>query len=128
MNKWMENEYVLRAISLLLAIMLWIFVNQPSWLFPTVKDTTRIENVSIEARYDSTHYAIIKMKNKVELQLTGNRYTLEHLPSTYRVYVDLRQLGAGAHKRVPVQVEGVPHGVEVKVIPSTIDVVLAKKT
>ncbi|TCS93208.1 CdaR family protein [Hazenella coriacea] len=128
MNKWLENDTVLRLISVGIAIVMWLTVTEAS--FPDPTDTladTRIKNVQIYPKYDRERFELIQMTNGIELTLSGDKYALEHLPSSYRVYVDLTKLGSGKHDQIPVKVEGLPYGVRYKVIPETINVELEEK-
>lgn len=128
MNKWLENDLALRLISIGVAILMWFAVTDPSISYPTDGTySTRIRDVSIEAIYDQSRFELVEMEKKVELILYGDKYTLEHLPSTYRIYVDLGKLGAGTHRDIPVQVKGLPRGVESKVNPEVVKVVLEEK-
>lgn len=128
MSKWLENDVVLRLISVVVAIMLWLGVTDASIFYASDDDSysTRIRDVSVEAIYDKDRFELVQKPGKVELTLYGDKITLDRLPSTYRIYVDLRKLGAGTH-RVPVQVEGLPAGVKEKVTPSTLKVELEAK-
>jgi YbbR domain-containing protein len=51
---------------------------------------------------------------------------LEHPPTHYQIYVDARHVGAGTHE-LPVQVDGLPFGIESKVEPSTVEIKLEEK-
>jgi YbbR domain-containing protein len=127
MNKWLEKEMVLRLISVGLAVMLWFSVTQPSLSSSAEHSfSTRIRNVSVEALYDQDRFELTGSIEKVELTLYGDKTMLERLPFTYRIFVDARRLGAGTH-RLPVQVEGLPAGVEKRVEPSTVEVTLEEK-
>ncbi|SEN38196.1 CdaR family protein [Lihuaxuella thermophila] len=127
MNKWLENDVVLRLISVGVAIMLWLGVTDASVFYASDDSySTRIRDVSVEAVYDKDRFELVQNPGKVELTLYGDKFTLDRLPSTYRIYVDLRKLGAGTH-RVPVHVEGLPAGVKEKVSPSTLKVELESK-
>ncbi|SFJ74091.1 CdaR family protein [Thermoflavimicrobium dichotomicum] len=131
MNKWLENDIVLRIISVGLAIILWFSVSESSFSIWKDRDfastQTRIE-VPVEAKYDQDQYELVKLyPNKVQLVLTGDEYLLERLSFNYRVFVDLRKLGAGRHHDVPLQIEGIPLGIDKKLNPASVDVILEEK-
>lgn len=131
MNKWLENDIVLRIISVALAVILWLSVSDSSYSFwqerGFTSSQTRVE-VPIEAKYDESRYELVKLiPNKVQLILTGDSYLLERLSLNYRVFVDLTKLGSGSHNDVPLQVEGVPVGIDKKLSTTTVDVVLEEK-
>ncbi|MBA4496036.1 YbbR-like domain-containing protein [Paenactinomyces guangxiensis] len=128
MSKWLERDVVLRLVSIGVAIMLWISVTDASILTPVDEsNSTRIRDVTVEAKYDKSRFELVKMTDKVELILYGDKYTLEYLPPTYHIYADLRKLGPGVHHDVPLQVDGLPAGVKKKIKPAKIDVKLEEK-
>jgi YbbR domain-containing protein len=127
MNKWLQNQLVLRVFSLALAFMLWLSVHDTSIILPgDATYTTRIHNVPVETKYDESRFALVRMDDHVELELYGDRFALEHFPLSYHLIVDLTHLGPGKHK-VPVEVEGLPIGVNGKVSPATVEVELKEK-
>ncbi|PTM53344.1 CdaR family protein [Desmospora activa] len=129
MDKWLQNNTIVKLIAVALAVMLWMSVNDTSFRFPRNESTANtIQNVTLEARYDDTRFELVDIPSTVDLTLRGNAFSLNLVsPDRYRAYVDLRELKAGNHTDVPVRLEGIPKNVEVQVKPARVDVVLEEK-
>lgn len=129
MEKWFESNTVLKLLALGLAITLWMSVNGKTLPFPTeVESYTTIRNVALEAWFNQDRFELADIPKTVNLNLKGNAYMLDHLnPDEYHAYVDLRHLGPGKHRNVPVKVEGLPSGIEAEVDPAQVDVTLEPK-
>lgn len=129
MDKWLQNNTVVKLIAIALAIMLWTSVNDASFRLPRDSNVTNtISNVTLEARYDETRFELVQIPSSVNLTLRGSPFSLNLIsPERYRAYVDLRELGAGKHRDVPVRLEGIPNHVEAQVRPAQVDVVLEEK-
>ncbi|GGE23444.1 CdaA regulatory protein CdaR [Marinithermofilum abyssi] len=128
MDKWLQNNNMIKLIALCLAVMLWLSVNDATLTLPREREaSTTIRNVTLEARYDHDRYDVIKMPQTVDLSLRGDRFAMNMVsPERYKAYVDLTKMGAGVHKNVPVRVEGL-RGVEVEARPAKVDVVMEEK-
>lgn len=128
MAKWLENDMILRLISIILGTMLWITVTDTSLssLIPDPSVTTRIRNVDVTVLYDSNRYKMVKKNLDFELTLQGHASLLNMLPSSYKLVADARNKGGGSHK-VPIKVEGLPAGVQGKVEPQYIEILLDEK-
>lgn len=128
MNRWLQNEYVLRVISVLLGIILWGAVTQALPPFQAETNSSKkVENVELEAVYDHNQMEIVSRIPKVDVTLKGDAFLLEHIPENYRVYVDLKGYAAGTHQDVPVRVEGLPLGIRAEVTPAKVTVKLERK-
>jgi YbbR domain-containing protein len=129
MEKWFESNTVLKLLALGLAITLWMSVNGKTLPLPTEDESfTTIRNVTLEAQYDQERMDLTDAPKTVNLKLRGNLFALDHLnPDEYHAYVDLRHMGPGTHRNVPVKVRGLPSGIEVEVEPSQVDVTLELK-
>jgi YbbR domain-containing protein len=126
MKNWLQSELFLKIISVIIAIFLWYSVNKLPSVFPENNKLTRVQEVMIEAKYDASRYTIVEMPRKAEISLKGDPSLVEELHQ-FHVYADLRNLGEGIHYNVPLQVEGIPPQVEVKIRPSKIYVVIETK-
>ncbi|OYD06834.1 CdaR family protein [Paludifilum halophilum] len=128
MDKWLQNNNVIKLVALVLAIMLWFSVNDASLPLPRDRESTTIKNVTLEARYDERRYEIVELPDQVDLYVQGDSFAINRIsPDRYEAYVDLRKLGPGSHKGIPVQVDGLPRGLDVDVRPGKVDVVIEKK-
>jgi YbbR domain-containing protein len=126
MNNWVQNDMLLRVVSVALAIMLWGSVTDATFTAPTDGDRTQIRDISVAVKYDKNRYELVEQPQKVMLTLYGNDAQLERFPSTYQVFVDARNVGAGTHS-LPVRVEGLPKGITKQVEPKEVEVHLEEK-
>ncbi|MCH5585371.1 CdaR family protein [Shimazuella sp. AN120528] len=126
MASWFQREWVLRVISLILAAILWFMVSEPTLPISVNRSSTTVRGIEVEYRYNTKKYQVLSEKHKVDLVFTGDKNTINRLPS-YRVFVDLRKLSAGRYLALPVSVEGLPANVQVRPNPSTISVEIAEK-
>lgn len=128
MDKWLQNNNVIKLIAFLLAIMLWLIVNDEGNLFRSRQADNIVTNVPLTVRYDEDRFAIRKMPDSVDLYLRGHIPSMKRVtPSRFEAYVDLHNQGEGTHRDIPVKVKGVPGGVEAEVRPRTVEVTLESK-
>lgn len=132
MDKFLQNNTLVKVLAFLLAFMLWMIVSlddQPQLTGTSQEGELTIDNVKVEAIYDEELYAIKEMDNNVQVSLTGRRALLNLnllKADPYRVYVDLTDRGKGEH-HVALQHEGFPPELQVQIIPRTVRVVLEEK-
>lgn len=130
MDKWLNNNNVVRIIALILGVLLWVVVefdaNQPTGSSGAQLQTHLISSVSITPIYDESVWHISSIQPEtVSLQLRGRDAALRRVnnPNQYEVRVDLRNAVAG-EQQVPIEVIGLPSGVEASVLPSSVWVTL----
>lgn len=127
MDRWLKNNNVVKVISLVLALMLWMVVNinrTPTALGGSQQISSQIKDYQLEALYDEDKYFVtVPSTVQVEIKGTPDYLTLSSLFSgkNDRVYVDLRKLKKGTYS-VPVQFEGFPSQAEVLVEPKNVQV------
>ncbi|WP_025028896.1 CdaR family protein [Caldalkalibacillus mannanilyticus] len=131
MDKFLQNNAVIKGLAFLLAFMLWMVVTLDEQPGSTVQEGhLSMDNVKVEAVYDEELYEIMEMDYEaVQVLLTGRRALLNLnmlRADPYRVYVDLTGLSEGRH-RLPVKHEGFPSELRVEIIPRFINVVIEKK-
>lgn len=132
MDKWLNQPVVVRVIAVLLAVMLWYVVNGPSSQPPSstavTQNTIRIDNASLEVRYDTDEVAVLEAPETVDLIVRGSQRDLSLFRwRDYRVYVDVAGYGPG-EVWAPVQFDGFPSYVEVEAAPAQVRVVLEPLT
>lgn len=133
MDRWLKNNLVVKILAILLALMLWMVVNQER-IFEKRQTIDIPENISreinrvpVNGHLDSDNFVIVQMQQNIDVVLRGKRETLAGItPTSYEVYVDLAGYGEGVHK-VPVKTKGFPTGVEIELRPAVIDVTLEAK-
>jgi YbbR domain-containing protein len=132
MDRLLRNNTFVKILALFLAIALWYVVNyqvSPQGQYKQSVDTYRLNNVSLTAKFDPDHLAIVRIPKTVTVELRGTSYALgrDNLsPQNYEVYVDLHGLTKGTHL-VPVKYSGFPMDLSVRVIPEQVEVVLEEK-
>ncbi len=130
MEKWLKNNHILYAISLIFAIMLWMMVTEKTPTASIVKQNDQvnyIDQVMVTPLIDDNKYTILEISNMVDLMIEGSTVLFNQIrPETYKVYVDLTTYTEGEHY-VPVQVTGFPNNLKVRVIPEKIRVVIDLK-
>lgn len=130
MDKWLNSDTFVKMMSVVLAILLYIAVNDSQFgLTPSSQTmSTVIRDVSVEPRFDNERFATVITPQTVNLTLRGNSFLVSRaVSSNYRVYVDLTRFGPGPHRNVPVKVEGLPEGVDFVTDPPSVNVELEEK-
>lgn len=130
MEKWLRSNTFVKVMSVGLAILLYIAVNDsPLGLRSSDQETaTVIRNVALEAELNEAQFTIVEMPQTVSLTLRGNSFLLNRIAAgNYRAFVDLTNLRAGVHRNVPVQVDGLFEGIEYVADPANVRVVLEEK-
>jgi YbbR domain-containing protein len=130
MDQWFRNQSVLRIVSLLVGIMLWLVVNNEEVpISPTSPDSTTTYKVSVQHNGDLTRYAAVEIvPETVSVVVTGRRYTLNRInPRDIGAYVDVSGLSPGDNRAVPVRIKGVPDDTQMEVVPNYVQVRLVEK-
>jgi YbbR domain-containing protein len=128
MDRWLNNNSVVKVTSFLLALMLWVVVNHdPHPYSPGIGQAEverQVHQVDLEVRYDERKF-IVQAPSQVQVELRGSKDVLAMSsllsPNGFKAYVDLRAYESGRYE-VPVQYEGVPRGIEVTIQPSRVEV------
>lgn len=132
MDKWLDHPWVLKGVSLLIAVLLFLLVNAesssgPSGGIPGITAGTRvIEDVPLTIYYDEDNQIVTEAPESVQVTLTGpqNLITILLLERTdYELYVDMRGREAGTHFE-QVRSRGFPSDLTVSVLPSTVKVTI----
>ncbi|WP_054950948.1 CdaR family protein [Numidum massiliense] len=130
MDKWLRSNAFVKIMSVILAVLLYIVVNDSA--LGIAKDnktaSTIIRDVSLEPQLNNDNLVVADIPQTVNLTLRGSNFILNRVVAgNYRAYVDLKDLDAGVHRNVPVKVEGLPQGADYVTDPSTVRVVLEEK-
>lgn len=127
MNNWIESDWALRISSVIISVVLWLIVTHSFPFQQNEESTLRIDGVPVEIRYDKDNYVLQGVnQQQVQLTLSGGKKDLQSIPS-YQVYVDLHNVKSGQYQQVPIQVNGLPKDIQVKVFPAHLRVFLDKK-
>ncbi|PTX58926.1 YbbR domain-containing protein [Melghirimyces profundicolus] len=131
MDKWLQNNTVVKVVALLLAVMMWMMVNDETNPFGERDGdvSNLVYNVPLKVEYDKDRFDVSGLPQTVTLRVKGPAPSMKRLDeSRLEAYVDLKDRGAGVHRNIPIQVKkkGLP-GVEVVSRPRTVNVTLKEK-
>lgn len=136
MDRWLNNPNVVRAVSLILAVLLWALVQldqraptaSPSVIRPEVGhrmiNDVRIDVVGL----DEKSFAIRSIEPAyANISLSGplreiNR--ISPMAGESLVVADLSGLGEGTHEHVPLKTIGLPPSIDVEIYPAQVRVVI----
>ncbi|WP_185819922.1 CdaR family protein [Salibacterium salarium] len=106
MDKLFNNHWVVRLVSLLIAIMLYTMVNmnnvsnQPGVLPDSEESTYTLNNVDVQVYYNEEDYEVVDMDETVNVELTGSQTSImlfQLSRPSFEVYADLEGQGEGVH-------------------------------
>jgi len=130
MDKWFDNKWFVRVISLVFACLLYFFVDmdvtpqQAETRVPgSVEQTEILNDVPVNIRIDSDRYVVSGVPELVTVSLEGANSVLTPTirQRNFEVYVDLEELGEGTHT-VDLEYTKVPSELSVFIEPKTIEV------
>ncbi|MCZ0703821.1 YbbR domain-containing protein [Natronobacillus azotifigens] len=139
MNDWLNKPWVIRGISLVLAILtfaLITFDNQESRtadvgfdsFFSSSQETETLEDIPVNIQIDEDSYVVSGVPETVSVTLQGTVSVVQSTATqrNFDVFVDLEGLEPGSH-RVPLEYEGISNRLSVYIEPSEIDVVIEER-
>jgi YbbR domain-containing protein len=128
MDKWLQNTNVVRVISLLVSILLWVvvhFENDKQAVVTASNVKEEIYNqVSITQIIDETKYYVSGIEpEKVQIAVKGKESVLNRLKThpTFQIVLDATSYKQGDHQ-ILLMPQGFPAGVEVEIIPKSVKV------
>jgi len=141
MNDWLNKPWVIRVISLFLAILTFLvisFDNQDTRsadvgsfdsIFNNSRESETLEDVPVNIVIDDEKYVVSGVPEVVTMSLTG---TVSVVQSTvtqrnFDVYVDLEGLSPGTHT-VPIKHDGVSSRIDVSFEPENIEVTIEERS
>lgn len=140
MNDWLNKPWVIRVISLFLAILTFLvisFDNQDTRsadvgsfdsIFNNSRASETLEDVPVNIVIDDEKYVVSGVPEVVTMTLTG---TVSVVQSTvtqrnFDVYVDLEGLSPGTHT-VPIKHDGISSRIDVSFEPENIEVTIEER-
>lgn len=135
MDKFMENPWFIRIVAFLLAILLFVSVNdlgkKEAGTTPNGMENIDVEtiaNVPLELFYDSENLVVSGVPQTVDVKIEGQRRFVEAAKRQrdFSIYVDLSDVQIGKH-RVPILYKDFSERLKVKIEPSYIDVSVQEK-
>ncbi|TCS78640.1 CdaR family protein [Tepidibacillus fermentans] len=136
MDNWLKNNNVLKALSLIIAIMLWLVVNMEQTANPSLTPIDQRENAYIyEAnvipKYNEEQYVVDVLTKRVTVTLKSNTRTIGEIQDGKMIdkgqfFVDLTSYKKGTFD-VPIQYTGFPRGIDIDIQPRTLKVKIEEK-
>lgn len=137
MDKWMDNTWFLKGISLLLAFMLFMATgldkqstssNILSTGLPFGDTTETIQNVDVTAQYDQDKYVITGLPKTVSVTLEGQSglITAAKISKQYQVEANLKGYEPGTYD-VDLEYHNISENLKVKIVPAKVRVTIADK-
>jgi len=133
-ERLLENNLFVRVLSILLAFMLWLILRSEAppggerVAVPPLTETVEreIRDLDIHPELRDSSLAILSIPTKADVVLRGSRVSVSGvLRDSLRVVAPLEGLGPGSHE-VALVLEGLPVGVEGRIAPERVEVVLER--
>lgn len=137
MNDWLNKPWVIRVISLILALLLFTIIsfdNQDQRgdalrldLFSSSQETQVVDDVPVNVEMDD-RYVVSGVPDTATVTLEGTVSVVQSTATqrNFDVFVDLEGLEPGTHS-VPLQYEGISDRLEVSIDPEEIEVTIEEK-
>ena len=129
-----ENNQ-LKLISLLIAILLFLSVNEKIKNFSVIGNTDStttawVTDIPVEADYNKEKLYILGIPNTVSVKLSGApaKVQKESVAKNFKVKLNLKDVQIGDDQKVKLEVEGLDKSIEGSADPSTITVSVREKT
>src|SRR5690625_1172597 len=136
MDSWFKSKWFVRALSLVFAVLLYVFVSVESndtantdlTFFPgSPSDTQTLNDVPVDIRMDDENYVVSGVPEYVTVTLEGSVGVLTPTvrQRNFDVFVDLEGLGEGEHQ---VELEhDVTPDLSVQIEPSFLDITIEER-
>ncbi|WP_082235723.1 CdaR family protein [Halobacillus massiliensis] len=135
MDNLFKNKWVLRVISLLLAVLLWVSINvddnmdsDSQWFNDTSSEREVMNDVPLEVRFDNDNYVVSGLPQNIVVTLEGPASAITPVvrQRNFTAFVDLNDLGPGTHT-VDVQHSGISNQLKVNMEPEEVEVTIDQK-
>lgn len=139
MDKLLRNNWFVKLISFLIALMLFTVVystgqsSNPFGIGSGTRSTgsgtlQQSQQIPLTANYNQKKYVLANMPTTVtvDLQGSGGLLTKVSLAKDYQASINLKGKGPGTYT-VPVTITGVPSGIKANPVPAKVTVTLSKK-
>jgi YbbR domain-containing protein len=134
MDKWMDNPWFIKILSLVLALLLYSSVSHTGSnkltdvYVPGEQTTATITNIPVKAYYDTENLVVSGIPNTVDMTIKG---PITHVQTAkalrnFEVYVDLTNAKIGRQK-VKLQVKDLSDRLKATIKPATINVTVQEK-
>jgi len=140
MNEWLNKTWVIRLISLLLAVITFVVIsidNQDTRtadigsfdaIFNSSRETQLLEDIPVSIHIDDEQYVVSGVPETVKVTLQGTVSVVQSTATqrNFNVYVDLEDLGVGTHT-VPFEYEGISDRLDVQIQPAEVEISIERR-
>ncbi|NRD77579.1 YbbR-like domain-containing protein [Bacillus sp. BRMEA1] len=134
MDKWMDNPWFIKILSLVLALLLYSSVSYTSnskltdVYVPSEQTTETITNIPVKAYYDTENLVVTGIPNTVDMTIKGPIIHVQTAKAlrNFEVYVDLTNAKVGKQK-VKLKVRNLSDRLIATIKPATINVTVQEK-
>ena len=140
MNEWLNKTWVIRVISLLLAMITFIVItidNQDTRtadigsfdsIFSSSQEVQTLEDIPVSIQIDDEKYVVSGVPQTVKVTIQGTVSVVQSTATqrNFDVFVDLEGLEPGTHT-VPIEYEGVSNRLSVEINPSEVQVLIEQR-
>ena len=131
----LKENNKLKLISFLIAILLFLSVNENFKNFSVLGDTTSdnatawVSDVSLDVDYDRDKLYVVGIPNTVSVKLSGTQTKVqkESVAKNFKAKLNLRNAQIGDDQKVRIEIEGLEKGVDGTAEPSTITISIREK-
>ncbi|RCW73278.1 CdaR family protein [Saliterribacillus persicus] len=140
MNKWLEKLWVIRVVSLLLAVLIFVIiafdekVNESSddgfdSPFGTSNETQTLEDVPVSVQMDQDKYVVSGVPETVTVSLQGSvsMVTSTALQRNFDIYADLEGKEPGTYV-IPLEHSGISNRINVYIEPVEVEVTIEERS
>ncbi|WP_345244486.1 CdaR family protein [Pontibacillus salipaludis] len=136
MDKWLRSPWFIRAISLMLALLLYASINLDDG--QTSSDSIFLEgndkiaamnNIPLQVKMNEEKYVVKEVPSSVTVTVEGPNsiVTRTVMQKTFEAYIDVEGLELGS-QTVPIQTQGISNQLSVSIDPQEVTVVLEKRS
>lgn len=134
MNDLFNNNNMLKLLSILLAVMLWLVVSMDE--SNTNQDTSSLQTEYIFEEQiipiiNNSEYVVTMVPDKINVTLSGNNDIISKIKDglyddTIQFRTNIEGYTTGLHE-IPIEHSGLPEGIQVKIEPKVVQVELEAK-
>ena len=131
----LKENNKLKLISFLIAILLFLSVNENFKNFSVLGDNTSdnatawVSDVPLDVDYDRDKLYVVGIPNTVSVKLSGTQTKVqkESIAKNFKAKLNLRNAQIGDDQKVRIEIEGLERGVDGTAEPSTITISIREK-
>lgn len=139
MNDWVNRPWVIRVISLILAVLIFIVVSFDNKdtsvdevgfddLFSSSQETQTVEEIPVNIQIDDEKYVVSGVPKTASVTLVGTVSVVQSTATqqNFDIFVDLQDLEPGTYT-VPLEYDGISDRLDVSLNPVEVDVTIEER-